>query len=305
MMEKTLPLTLTQIKDLRERRYHRRPELALQTVEDAIAFLDDVGFCFLFPIKGVELPSLWDAVCGRVKPVPNEHHDPHIQKTWGWKDTSLDKHWWYYGKLLRKKATLVSLKLLPFFYALSENYGDPEDYLHQYHDGRLSHEAKLIYETLLEHGPQHVIELRRLARLTGQSRTAAFQRALAELQADLKILPVGVARAGAWRYAFTYEIVSRWYPDLPEQARPISGNQAQRTLLANYLDNVVATTVDRATRLFGWVKRDVERAAAQLAEAGRAATEVRIEGLRGKHLVSAKAWEGAQTNFDRPTLKPC
>jgi len=159
--------------------------------------------------------------------------------------------------------------------------------LHQYHDGRLSHEAKLIYEALLEHGPQHVIELRRLARLTGQSRTAAFQRALVELQTDLKILPVGVARAGAWRYAFIYEIVSRWYPDLPERARPIRGDQARRTLLAIYLDNVIAATVDQATRLFGWVKRDVERAAAQLAEAGRIATEVRIEGLRGKHLVPA------------------
>jgi hypothetical protein len=41
------------------------------------------------------------------------------------------------------------------------------------------------------------------------------------------------------------------------------------------------------------VKGDVERAAAQLAEAGRIATEVRIEGLRGKHLVSARAWEEA------------
>jgi len=291
-MEKTPPLTLTQIKDQRERRYRRRPELALQTVDDAIAFLDDVGFCFLFPIKGVELPSLWDAVCGRVKAVPNEHHDPHIQKTWGWKDTSLDKRWWYYGKLLRKRATLVSLELLPSFYALSENYGDPaNDYLQQYLDGRLSHEAKLIYEALLEHGPQHVIELRRLARLTGKSRTSAFQRALAELQADLKILPVGVARAGAWHYAFIYEIVSRWYPDLSERARPIRGDQARRTLLATYLDNVIAATVDQAARLFGWVKRDVERAAAQLAETGRIATEVRIKGLRGKHLLSAKAWE--------------
>jgi hypothetical protein len=114
---------------------------------------------------------------------------------------------------------------------------------------------------------------------------------LAELQADLKILPVGVARAGAWRYAFIYEIVSRWYPDLPERARPIRGDGARQTLLATYLDNVLAATVDQAARLFGWVKQDVERAAAQLAEAGQIATEVRIEGLRGKQLMSARAWK--------------
>jgi hypothetical protein len=113
------------------------------------------------------------------------------------------------------------------------------------------------------------------------------------LQADLKILPVGVARAGAWRYAFIYEIVSRWYPDLPERAQPIRGDQARQTLLATYLDNVIAATVDQSARLFGWVKRDVERAAVQLADAGRIASKVRIKGLRGKQLVSARAWEEA------------
>jgi hypothetical protein len=291
MMEKASSLTLNQIKNLRERRYRRRPELALQTVDDAIAFLDDVGFCFLFPIKGVEMPSLWDAVCGRVKPVPNEHHDPHIQKTWGWKDTSLDKRWWYYGKLLRKKATLVSLELLPFFYVFSENYGDPaSDYLQQYRDGRLSHEAKLIYEALLEHGPQHVIELRRLARLTGQSRTAAFQRALVELQADLKIVPIGVARAGAWRYAFIYEIVSRWYPDLPEQARPISGNQARQVLVLRYLDNVVAADCNMIRRVFhilNWTSTDLDRTIGTLLQAG-VAQEVQVKGLKHPQFVSTR-----------------
>jgi hypothetical protein len=286
------PLSLTQIEELREGRYRRRPELALQTVDEAIAFLDDVGFCFLFPIKGVEMPSLWDAVCGRVKPVPNEHHDPHIQKTWGWKDTSLDKRWWYYGKLLRKKATLVSLELLPFFYALSENYGDlAHDYLQQYHDGRLSHEAKLIYEALLEHGPQHVIELRRLARLTGQSRTAAFQRALAELQADLKILPVGVARAGAWRYAFIYEIVPRWYPDLPERARSIRGDQARRVLVSRYLDNVIAADLNMIRRVFhvlNWTPAELDRTIVTLVQEG-AVREVPIKGLEHPQLVSTRA----------------
>ena len=45
--------------------------------------------------------------------------------------------WWFYGKLLRHKATLVSLDFLPNFYALSENFGDYEhDYLEEYRDRR-------------------------------------------------------------------------------------------------------------------------------------------------------------------------
>ena len=49
------------------------------------------------------MPSLWTAVAGD-RPVADAHDDPgHI--TWGWKDRSLDKKIWYYGKILRRKAT--------------------------------------------------------------------------------------------------------------------------------------------------------------------------------------------------------
>jgi hypothetical protein len=163
--------------------------------------------------------------------------------------------------------------------------------LHQYRDGRLSHEAKLIYEALLEYGPQHVIELRRLARLTGQSRKAAFQRALTELQTDLKILPVGVARAGAWRYAFIYEIVPRWYPDLPDQARPIIGTQALRTLVWRYLDNVVAADrnmIGRVFHILNWTPTDLARTIATLLQEGTV-REVSVKGLEHPQFVSTRA----------------
>lgn len=62
-------------------------------------------------------------------PVPNEHDDPgHV--TWGWKDELLGVRRWYYAKVLRKKATFIALDAGPTFYALSENYGEPQqDYL--------------------------------------------------------------------------------------------------------------------------------------------------------------------------------
>jgi hypothetical protein len=181
---------------------------------------------------------------------------------------------------------------------LSENYGDPtSDYLIQYEDGRMTYEAKQIYEALLEHGPQHVIELRRLAGLTGGERSLAFQRALTDLQADLKILPVGVAEAGAWQYAFIYDLVTRWYPEVPEKARGIKGSEARRKLLAVYLDNVIAATVDQAARLFGWPANDVDRAAAKLVEEGSIVIDTNIEGMREKQLLSARANSDATVSF--------
>ena len=42
-----------------------------------------------------------------VKTYP-DHKGYEIERTWGWKDEALDKKWWYYGKLIRDKATLIS-----------------------------------------------------------------------------------------------------------------------------------------------------------------------------------------------------
>jgi len=273
------------IRRIREHNYRRTPARRLHTVEEARVFVDEVGFCHFWPIKGIETPSLFHAIAGRVRPVPMEHGDPDISKCWGWKDQSLDKKWWYYGKLLKRRATLVSLSELPYFYALSENYGDLDDYLQEYWDGRMTAEARAVYETLLAQGPLDTVRLRREARLSAESAKSRFDRALTELQAGLKVLPVGVAEAGAWRYAFVYELLPRWFPQVSEQARAIGRGEARQQILRRYLANVVAATPAQAARLFGWAVRDVERAAAKLAEAGEIELGVQIEGLRGRHMV--------------------
>jgi len=128
-------VTLEEILRQREFNYRRIPERRVRTIEEARAFVEEVGFCHFWPIKGAELPNLFHAIAGRVRPVPNEHDDPDGSKCWGWKDRALGERWWYYGKLLRRRATLVSLDLLPAFYACSENYGDLDDYLEEYRAG--------------------------------------------------------------------------------------------------------------------------------------------------------------------------
>ncbi len=274
-----------QILEQRDFNYRRLPERRLRGVEQARAFVEEVGFCYLWPIKGAELPNLLHAIAGRERPVPMQHDDPDGGKCWTWKDQSLDQKWWYYGKLLKRRATLVSLAELPYFYALSENFGDLTDYLLEYQDGRLTAEAKLIYEALLAHGALDTVQLRRQARLSAESAKSRFERALVELQVGLKVLPVGIAEAGAWRYAFVYELLPRWFTQVPEQARAIGRGEARQHLLRRYLGSVVAATPAQAARLFGWTTREVERAAARLEAAGVIARGVRIDGLRGQFMV--------------------
>jgi hypothetical protein len=275
------------IRRVREHNYRRTPERRLRTVEDARAFVDEVGFCHFWPIKGVETPNLFHAIAGRVRPVPMEHDDPDIGKCWGWKDQSLDKKWWYYGKLLRRRATLVSLEMLPYFYALSENYGSLDDYLQEYEDGRMTAEAKAVYEAILENGPLDTVRLRREARMSAESAKSRFERALVELQVGLKVLPIGVAEAGAWRYAFVYEIVQQHFPDLPAQARPIGRAEARRALVLRYLDDVVAVDRKMVAKVFHvlrWTPTELNRTIAVLLEEG-AIQEVQVKGVKQLQLV--------------------
>jgi hypothetical protein len=284
-----------QVLRQREFNYRRTPERRVGTVEEARAFVEEVGFCHFWPIKGVETPNLFHAIAGRVRPVPMEHDDPDISKCWGWKDHALGKKWWYYGKLLRRRATLVSLDLLPAFYACSENYGDLSDYLEEYRAGMMTAEAKAIYEAILEHGPLDTVRLRREARMSAESAKSRFDRALVELQVGLKVLPIGVARTGAWNYAFMYEIVQRHFPELPEQARHVKRSEARRTLLLRYLDNVVTADRKMIAKVFHilrWTPTELNRTIAVLLEEGTI-QEVQVKNVKQPQLVSARVLDRA------------
>ena len=260
-------LDLKKLSSHRARTYRLPPSPRVTSPKAALEYVNARGFIHFWPIKGIDLPSLWTAVAGN-RVVADKHDDPgHV--TWGWKDNALGKKKWYYAKLLRKKATLISLDIVPYFYALSENYGSPEeDYLLAYEEGRLTQAAKQVYEALLNEGAMHTIDLRAAAKLTN-AKESEFNKALEVLQADFKILPVGVAKAGAWKYAFIYEIVTRHFPELPEKSRFISEAEARRKLIELYFESVGAAQERDVSKLFGWPKELITRAMTSLVEKGK------------------------------------
>lgn len=247
-----LPLvTEKTLQKYRERTFRFSPADHLHTPEDAIQFVNERGFVLFWPDPKMALPNLWQAVAGN-RPVPDDHDDPgHI--TWTWKDSLLDKKVWYYARVIRSRNTMISLQLLPYFYALSPNYGSPlDDIQDQYQQGALPLEAKLIFEALMEKGALDTISLRKEAHLASATATQPFQRSLNLLQRDFKILPVGIAEAGAWRYAFRYELTHRHFPDLIEQAHEISESQAHTQLISACIQSVGAATAKQIASIFGW-----------------------------------------------------
>jgi len=256
--------------------------LKLTSPQQAISYVNERGFIFFWPVKSFRFPSLWTAAAGD-RPVPDAHDDPgHI--TWSWKDSLLDQRVWYYARLLKHKNSIVSLETIPYFYALSPNYGDPEaDFLDQYEQGQLPLEAKLIFETLLKHGPLDTISLRKESHLSGPNSQSPFNRALDLLQQQLKVLPVSVSEAGAWNYAFVYDLTHRYYPQLQIKAREITENQAMDHLLTQFFASLGAATLKHAATLFNWLPELTQRSLNRLVKMGTIVDNVGLEKQPGEY----------------------
>jgi hypothetical protein len=274
-MTATLPAEILQ--SYRADTFRTRPGTRLHSAEEAVTFVNERGLVFFWPNKQIDLPSLWVAAAGD-RPVPDEHDDPgHI--TWGWKDGMLGKKQWYYARAIHRRNAMISLKLMPYFYALSPNYGDPEhDYLEQYEQGQLTQEARLIYQALLIHGTLDTLALRKESRMSSPSSDTRFNRALDDLQMQFKILPVGISQAGAWRYAFIYEISAYHFPEIQEQARTITEPQARRAIMEACLQSSGVLRQKDFKTIFHWLPQDIEKDIQALASDGKVIVDVEVPG---------------------------
>lgn len=249
----------------------------VRTARDALRFIDTLGFCYAFTGGPGGLPGLFDVLATR-------SIDRMWTLAWRWKDELATRRRAYYGKVIRRKPSYISLSLLPAFYALSGNLGEPDDHLQAYHEGRLSHQARTIYERILAEGPASTWTLRRAFVARGE-RGGRFHRALDELGERFLIAKVG--EEDEWRYGFVWDAFHRWMPDAVAAAADLSAEAAAGRVLAGYLRIVGAARAEEVRALFGWPPGLLARAAAR---AG--AVEARVGGRPG--LLLPGAWEEFQ-----------
>jgi hypothetical protein len=269
------------LKHYQDKTFRTLNSMRLRNSQEAVEFVNNRGFIFFWPVKGITMPSLWCGVAGD-RPVADGHDDPgHI--SWGWKDEMLDKRVWYYGRILRKRNTIISLHTAPFFYALSPNFGEPElEISDQYREGLIPLEVKLIFEALLEKGPLDSLSLRREAHLSGPNSNTPFNRALDILQRDFKVMPTAIAEVGTWKYAFVYDLIHRYHPELLEQSRFISENQARDHLTTCYFNSVGAASEKQVQTLFGWTQQDTQKTIARLQVSNFLSAPVELENTPGQ-----------------------
>ncbi|MBD0329396.1 MAG: hypothetical protein ICV64_04760 [Thermoleophilia bacterium] len=110
--------------------------MSVATVEEAAAWIDEVGVALLFPKPDYVLPSLWEAVAGRteldwaVRDAEEKFvsFTPEMQKVWRWKDELPRGRLACVGLHVVRTTGLIAPRLVAAVYGLTGRSGAVDDF---------------------------------------------------------------------------------------------------------------------------------------------------------------------------------
>jgi len=222
----------------------------VNTPADAVHFIDHVGFCALFPVKNVALPSLYYAVAKR----PPVGWGKYAQLIWEWKDELPKKRRALYAKYFKGRGTFISLKPLPHFLAMHGTAIEADAAEAFYETGHISHDALELWQALAKHGPLATLELRHACKMETQAGNKRFKKAMLELQGLLIVTHSGAEQeTEAWA-SNRFDLVARVFPQQVAQAAKISTDEARTAIAVKYRTLCPFASPAHMARLFGWTK---------------------------------------------------
>ncbi len=259
----------------------------IRTIEEARAFVEDVGLCFMFPQRPALLvPTFVGAFVGSEDRLPEWQH--------AFKDPRAAQATEMMVRLLREKAAfeanvfqenngfLIAAAAFPYFYALvgernpkqAPKAGTRSPYSQLACDafGVIQRDGALSKQKLLE-------------KLGGGLSTAALDKALAELWSKLRITRVDykASEGSVW------DLLYRWAPDPVKEGVGLSVPEALSALVSKYVDCTIAAEQSELEAFFGnFVARSKIKEAVNALLAARELSFVHVGGKSMLQITPAK-----------------
>src|SRR5215475_7241562 len=261
---------------------------AIQTIESARAFLEDVGFCLMYPQRPALLvPTFIGAFVGSDDRLPEWQH--------AFKDPRATEATELMVRLLREKTAfeanlfeenngfLVAASVFPYFYALMGER-NPKQAPKAGSRSPYSALACDAYALIQREGALSKKKL--LERLGGGLSVAALDKALAELWSKLRITRVdySASEGSVW------DLLYRWAPDAIKEGVGLSVPEALSALVSKYLDCVIAVDQPELEAFFGkFISRSKVKEAVNALLAARELSFVHVGGKSMLQITPAKA----------------
>ncbi len=204
--------------------------------EDAVAFINAVGFCTIdyqdlenFPFLAAAFPGERDSVLG---------------ETWFWKDDLHNEKKAYYTRLFASKPGFISMELLPAFIATNGEAADEIIMM-----GRMPAATKEIYSIIEREGPISTKDLKKIA---GKDTAKKSANILIELERKFIITKVGLTGRVRENYGYIWDLAERWLPDAFEKADELGVKKARELIIERLKKNGIKPTTDFLMKAFGW-----------------------------------------------------
>ena len=230
----------------------------VRSADQLVRMVDELGYCFAFTLRTGDAPL----------PAGFDHLSTNDEgRKWGWiwewKDELAAERRLYYGTLLVRKPTFVSLTMLPTLYATFGRAGEPDDHLEDVRAGRLSDISRRIVDFLAASGETQTKRMRAALGIVSKEGKRDYDKAIDEVQRLMYVALVRAVGEGREDYNYTYDLFGRRYPEALKAAEQLSSADAMRALLERSLDLAGALTVRQLERLFEWgddrTARTIER----------------------------------------------
>jgi len=224
--------------DQRRREKWRLNGAPIRTLEDARAFIEDVGFSLLYPLKtAVLVPTFIGAWAGSDERLPTWQHafaDPRAQEATDLMVRLLRDHAAYEANLFdENNAFVVAASVFPYFYALVGER-NPKQAPKPGPRSPYSQLACDAFAVIHRDGP--ISKPRLQEKLGGAVSLAGLDHALGTLWSKLRITRVDY-QAGEGAF---WDVLYRWAPEAVREGAGLSVAEALSALVSKYLDCVIA-----------------------------------------------------------------
>jgi hypothetical protein len=279
-------MTDLELQQLRREKW-RLEGKPIRTMEEARAFLEDVGFCLMYPPRPLLLvPTFIGAFVGSDDRLPEWQH--------AFKDSRAAQATELMVRLLREKTAfeanlfeenngfLVAASVFPYFYAL---IGERNPKLAPKPGTRSPYSQLACDAFALIQSETAISKKKLLERLGGGLSVAAVDKALAELWSKLRITRVDYSPSEG----SVWDLLYRWAPDSVKEGVQLSLPEALSALVSKYLDCVIAAEQAELETFFGrFVARSKVKEAVNALLAARELSFVHVGGKSLLQIAPAK-----------------
>lgn len=226
-----------------------------RNADELVKLIDALGFAFAFTHRpgDAAIPACFDHLS-------TNDTNRKWNWMWVWKDELPEAKRLYYGALLARKPTFVSLTLLPTFYATFGRAGEPDDHLDDVRAGRLSDVGRRIIQFLEQNGETQTKRMRAELGITSKEGRASYGKAIDEVQRLMYVARVRAVGEGREDYNYTYDLFTRRYPEAVTAAERLSSADATAALVRRTIDLAGAVSEKQLLRLFDWDEPVARRA---------------------------------------------